>query len=135
MLALGPVLMIRLGPIRAMAISGVGGILRWGAMMFDPTGPLLWLLQASHSLTFVAGHLGAIAFIAAAIPERYGASAQGALSGLAGGILTAMAMLLAAAVYPSLGGMTYGIAAAMSAAGLASTWLLGRWWRGRVLAV
>ena len=135
MLAFGPYLMSRIGPIGALALSGAGGILRWGAMMFDPTGPLLWVLQMGHSLTFVAGHLGAMAFIAAAVPERLGASAQGALMGPGGGVTSALAVLLAAAFYPALGGMTYGIALVMSAAGLGLTMLLGRRWRGRVLAV
>lgn len=135
MLALGRALMDRLGPIGALALSGAGGVLRWGAMAFDPPLAALWGLQALHALTFVAGHLGAIAFISAAVPERYGASAQGAFMGLGGGVLTAAAMLLAAAIYPSSGGVAYLIAAGMSAVGLGLTIWLGRIWRGRVLAV
>lgn len=135
MLIFGPRLMTRVGPIGAMAISGAGGLLRWGAMMLDPTGPVLWLLQAMHSLTFVAGHLGAIAFIAAAVPERYGASAQGAVMGLGGGVLTAVAMAASALIYPLAGGITYAIAAAMSALGLLCVLGLGQRWQGRVLAV
>ncbi|NNU79624.1 MFS transporter [Halovulum dunhuangense] len=135
MTILGPRLMTRLGPIHALAIAAVGGMIRWGAMMFDPGVGWLWALQMLHSASFVAGHLGAIAFIAAAVPERFGGSAQGAFMGLGGGVLTALAMGLSALVYPALGGLTYGIALAMSAAGLWFTLRLGARWGGRVLAV
>jgi PPP family 3-phenylpropionic acid transporter len=135
MLVFGPRLMDRVGPIGALVLSALGGIVRWGVMMTDPTGLWLWVLQIGHSFTFVAGHLGAIAFIAAAVPERYGATAQGAFMGLGGGILTAIAMVLSAILYPTLGGATYGLALAMSAAGLLATLVLSRVWRGRVLAV
>ncbi len=133
MLALGPWLIARLGPVGALAVSGLGGILRWGAMMFDPPLSVLWLLQMLHTASFVAGHLGAIAFISAAVPERFGASAQGAFMGLAGGLLTALGMSLAAVVYPAFGGMTYGIAVVMSAAGLVLALRLGHRWNGREL--
>lgn len=135
MLALGPWLIRRLGPVRALVISGAGGVLRWGVMATDPPADWLWALQALHCLSFVSGHLGAIAFVAAAVPDRYGASAQGAFMGSAGGILAALAMGLSALVYPALGGGTYLIAAAMSATGLALTLLLARRWSGQMLVI
>ncbi|MSU88196.1 MFS transporter [Rhodobacteraceae bacterium 2CG4] len=135
MLLAAPYLLRRIGPIGMMALSGIGGILRWGAMMFDPGVAWLWPLQAMHSLTFVAGHLGAIAFVQAAVPERYGASAQGAYLGLGGGVMTAVGMGLAAVVYPRAGGLTYGIAVAMSAAGLVLILRLRSRWRGAELDI
>ncbi len=134
MLLLGPALIRRLGPVVALMLSGAGGVLRWGIMAFDPPIAWLWGLQAMHTLTFVCGHLGAVAFIAAAVPERYGASAQGAFMGLGGGILTALAMGAAAWAYPSFGGASYWIAAALSAVGLALSLLLARRWQGNKLA-
>ncbi|MEM9779701.1 MAG: MFS transporter [Pseudomonadota bacterium] len=135
MLLFGPALIRRVGPVGALMISGVGGVLRWSIMVFDPPTSWLWGLQAMHTLTFVCGHLGAVAFISAAVPERYGASAQGAFMGLGGGVLTALAMALAAWLYPSLGGGTYAIAAVMSGVGLVLSVGLGRAWHGRELAV
>ena len=67
-------------------------MVRWGAMMADPTGWLLWPLQALHALTFAVGHLGAIAFIARAVPPRYGAAAQGATGAMAVGLALALGM-------------------------------------------
>ena len=107
MVAGGAFLMNRVGAVGSLALSGVGGLVRWGAMMADPTGLLLWPLQALHALTFAAGHLGAMAFIARAVPPRYGAAAQGAAGAMAVGFALALGMALSAAVYPHLGGRTY----------------------------
>jgi PPP family 3-phenylpropionic acid transporter len=135
MAAYGGLLIRRLGAAGAIALSAAAGVLRWSAMAFDPVGPALWALQTLHALSFAAGHLGAIAFIAAAAPERLAAAAQGVFGAVAGGLLTAAAMALAAWVYPIAGGATYGLAAAMSAAGLALALLLRRRWDGGALAV
>jgi PPP family 3-phenylpropionic acid transporter len=72
MLAFGAWATRRLGPVGAMALGGAAGIVRWGVMMFDPNGWLLWPLQSLHALTFALGHLGGIAFIIQAIPPRFG---------------------------------------------------------------
>lgn len=135
MVLAGNLLMNRIGPVRAMLVSGVAGLVRWGTMMADPTGVLLWPLQALHALTFAAGHLGAMAFIARAVPTRYGGAAQGASGAMAAGLVLALGMALAAAVYPALGGGTYVIGVAFSAAGLVATVALARKWDGGALAV
>ena len=124
----------RLGAIPALALSGAAGVLRWGAMMFDPTGSLLWPIQGLHALTFALAHLGAIAFIARAVPDRYAAAAQGATGAMVGGIM-ALAMLLASALYPRLGGLTYGIGVALSLTGTLLALALARRWEGREIAV
>lgn len=125
----------RLGPVWAMALSGAAGVIRWGAMMFDPVGWALWPLQGLHAATFGAGHLGAMAFIAEAVPARYGAAAQGATGSMAVGLLLALGMAAAAALYPMLGGGTYGIGVLLSVAGLTFCALLARRWRGGALPV
>lgn len=125
----------RIGPLAALAACGAAGIVRWSAMMADPTGLVLWPLQATHALTFAIGHIGAMAFIAQAIPPRFGAAAQGAIAATAGGLALALGMVLAAALYPRLGGFTYGIGAAFSALGLGLLLPLARRWRGETLAL
>ncbi|PZQ52228.1 MAG: hypothetical protein DI556_00760 [Rhodovulum sulfidophilum] len=135
MVTIGGALAARLGPVRALGLSGVAGILRWGGMMFDPTGWTLWPLMALHAFTFAAGHLGAMAFITRAVPARFGAAAQGAAAAMAAGLVLALAMAAAALVYPRLGGLTYGIGLAMSVIGLGICVLLGRRWTGQQLAV
>lgn len=134
LLAVGGSTIALLGPIPALALAGAAGVLRWGAMMLDPVGPWLWPIQALHALTFAVAHLGTIAFISRAVPDRF-AAAQGTTSAMAVGAVMALAMLLAAALYPRLGGLTYGIAAALSLAGLVLALLLARRWDGGELAV
>lgn len=134
MLLIGARIVTWLGPVGAIALSAGAGVLRWTAMMFDPGLLTLFPLQILHALTFAAGHLGAIAFIAAAVPDRYNASAQGLFSGFINGILMAAAMALAALLYPKLGGTTYILGTIMSALGLAFCLALKRSWTGlRVL--
>ncbi|WP_316015804.1 MFS transporter [Roseobacter sp. HKCCA0434] len=129
MLVAGTWLVTRFGAVGAIALSAAAGVIRWGLMMTDPTGAVLWAVQALHALTFAAGHLGGIAFIAAAVPERLAASAQGMFSSAIGGILVALGMQAAAWLYPLAGGMTYGLAAVMSAVGLVFALWLGRIWQ------
>ncbi|WP_161863561.1 MFS transporter [Algicella marina] len=134
MLGPGAWLMARLGPVGALAGGAVAGIVRWSLMVFDPTGAMVWVLQSLHAFSFALGHLGAMAFIAAAVPERFGGTAQGAYTGLAGGLLTAAAMGASAALYPIFGGGTYLLAAAMSATGLLLFIGLARRWQGQELS-
>jgi MFS transporter, PPP family, 3-phenylpropionic acid transporter len=135
LLAFGSQAIARLGAIPALVVAGVAGILRWGAMMFDPTGFLLWPIQGLHALTFALAHLGAIAFIVRSVPDRYGSAAQGATSSMAVGGIMALAMLLASALYPRLGGLTYGIGVALSLTGTLLALALARRWDGREIAV
>ncbi|SOH94076.1 MFS transporter, PPP family, 3-phenylpropionic acid transporter [Monaibacterium marinum] len=130
MLLFGTWLIRRFGAVGAITVSAAAGIVRWAIMMTDPSGAMLWVLQGFHSLTFAAGHLGGIAFIAAAVPERLAASAQGMFSSAIGGILVALAMAGAAVIYPMAGGLTYGVSAVMSAIGLIFAIWLGRIWNG-----
>ncbi|MFO1106315.1 MAG: MFS transporter [Amaricoccus sp.] len=135
MVTIGGWVVHRLGAVGALTLSGVAGILRWGLMMTDPTGWLLWPLMAMHALTFAVGHLGAMAFIARAVPQRFGAAAQGAAAAMAAGLILSLGTMAAAALYPTLGGRTYGIGVAMSAIGVLICWWLARAWHGQRLAV
>ncbi len=135
MLTVGTAVVARLGAVGAMVLCGAGGLVRWGAMMTDPTGLWLWPLQGLHILTFAMGHLGAIAFISRAVPDRYAAAAQGATGAMAVGGVMALWMVVAALVYPALGGLTYGIGVVSSALGIAACLWLARRWRGEVVAV
>lgn len=125
----------RLGPVRAMGLGAAAGIVRWTLMAVDPTGFWLWPLQCLHALTFGASHIGAIAFITRAVPDRYSAAAQGAAGAMAAGAAMAGQMALAAWLYPVLGGRTYALGAASSALGLLFCLWLARRWRGEELAV
>ncbi len=125
----------RLGPARALGLAGFAGILRWAVMSFEPRLLALWPVQALHAFTFGLAHLGAMAFVAAAVPPRLQASAQGLYGGGMGGTAIALATLGAGAISAAAGpAAAYWLAAGMSAVALAAAVRLGQVWdHGRIL--
>jgi len=131
MLGPGRHLVARLGPARAVALAALAGVLRWGLMSLTPELALLWPVQGLHALTFGLGHLGAMAFVAAAIPPRLQASAQGLYSGGMGGLAIALATLAAGGLNAVYGAASaWWLAAAMSGLALIAALRLGRIWDG-----
>lgn len=131
MLGPGRVWVARLGPAGALAVAGAAGILRWSLMALSPPLAALWPLQALHALTFAIGHLGAMAFLASAVPPRLAGSAQGLAIGLIGGLTMAAAAFAAAAIVGAAGtGAAYWLSAALSSVALAAALVLRRVWRG-----
>ena len=91
----------------------------------------LWVLQALHAITFALGHLAAIAFVAAAIPPRLVASAQGVTSGILGGGAHAGILFLAAWVIGWAGvGGTYVLASILAGVSAGLALVLARVWHG-----
>lgn len=107
-----------LGPLALMAIGGAGASIRWIAMAFDPPGAALPLLQVLHAASFAATHLGAMGFLARAVPREIAATAQGTLTTVSG-IVMAAATGLSGLVYAVSGSLAYLMMAAMALAGLA----------------
>lgn len=135
MLGPGRALVARLGPARALALAGAAGMLRWGLMSLEPAQALLWPVQALHALTFALAHLGAIAFVAQAVPPRLQASAQGFYGGGVNGLAIALATLAAGWISAAYGlAAAYWLAVAMSAVALAAALRLSRVWDGAALA-
>lgn len=116
----------RIDPAMALALAGLGGLLRWAAMAVDPGLPATVALQVLHAATFGVTHLAALAFIAQAAPPALAASAQGLVSALGGGVGMLLATIGATALYPLYGAGAYGLAAALSAAGALLALRLGR---------
>ncbi|MBY8974336.1 MFS transporter [Rhodobacteraceae bacterium NNCM2] len=124
----------RLGPVRALILAAGAGVVRWGLMVVEPSGPLLWLLQGLHALTFGMALLGTMAFVAAAIPRRLNATAQGISSGLLGGITLALVTLAAGAMAAYLPpGMLYLVAVVPACIALLAALVLRRVWDGGLL--
>ncbi len=135
MLGPGRRLVERIGPARALMAAGAAGVVRWPLMSLAPPEALLWPVQCLHALTFAVGHLGAIAFVAAAVPPRLQASAQGLFAGGLGGAAFALATLAAGRISAAAGpSATYWLAAAMSALALAAALRLARVWDGGMVA-
>lgn len=123
----------RFGPVPLLMMAGVAGVLRWGAMSLDPPLAVLVLVQALHGLTYGAAHLGAIHFIARAVPGRGAGTAQALYSAIGSGLITGAATIAAGQFYPHLGGNTFLVMAALSGAGLAAAIWVHKTWTGSAL--
>ena len=115
-----------LGAAGMIVLGGVGGVVRWSAMAFDPPSAALPLLQGLHALSFAATHLGAMHYLARAAPTRRGATAQGDFVAVQG-IVFAGAMSLAGVLVAAYGSFAYAAMAVAAAAGtLLAALALGR---------
>jgi PPP family 3-phenylpropionic acid transporter len=115
--ALSPRLPAALAPTALLAIGAAGAIVRWTAMAFDPATAALPALQALHAASFGAAHLGAIGFLARAVPKDLAATAQGYVA-TASVIVMASATGLAGLLYAQAGSLAYLMMSAMALAGL-----------------
>jgi MFS transporter, PPP family, 3-phenylpropionic acid transporter len=114
------------GSIGLILLGGLGGVVRWTAMAFDPPTAALPLLQGLHALSFAATHLGTMHYLAQAAPARRGATAQGDLVAVQG-IVFAVAMSLSGGLVEAYGSRAYGAMAAAAAVGAGfAAWALGR---------
>ncbi len=117
-----------LTPTVLLAIGGAGAVLRWGVMAFDPPTGLLLLLQLLHACSFGAAHLGAMAFLARAVPKELAATAQGFVATLSG-LVSAAATVASGLVYAASGSLAYLVMAGMALVGLASALYAGYRWQ------
>ena len=113
------------GAIGMIMLGGIGGVVRWTAMAFDPPTAALPLLQGLHGLSFAATHLGTMHYLAQAVPARRGATAQGDFVAMQG-IVFAGAMSLSGVLVGAYGSLAYAAMAAAAAIGVVSAWLARR---------
>lgn len=130
--AVGARLLKVITPAGLIALGGAAGALRWAVTGADPDLPVLIVMQLLHAFTFGAAHLGAIHFVARAVPTAESATAQSLYAAASIGAGLGLAMLISGPLYDAFGGGAYYAMAAMSAMGCALGLLLGR--RERVSA-
>jgi PPP family 3-phenylpropionic acid transporter len=119
----------RLARLSALGLVGLGaasGLVRWSVMAFDPPLALLVPLQIMHAGTFAATHLGAMSFLARAVPETQSGTAQGLYALVTGGIAMAIATQIAGLAYATHAGRAYIVSALMAAGCLAALAALAR---------
>jgi PPP family 3-phenylpropionic acid transporter len=114
------------GPRLLLLVGATGAAVRW--LVLGATVDLPWLIlaQTLHALTFGATHLGAIHFIARAVPPQLSATAQSLYSAVVMGVAFGAAVLLAGPLYHSFGGGAFLAMSAIAAAGIVAAFLLGR---------
>jgi PPP family 3-phenylpropionic acid transporter len=119
-----------LAPTALLAIGGAGALIRWTVMAFDPPAAVLPLLQLLHAASFGAAHLGAMGFLARAVPRELAATAQGIIATISG-VVSASALALSGLIYATAGSLAYLVMAAMALIGFASALYANRRWRGQ----
>ncbi len=89
---------MRLPPLAMIAVGALAGVVRWSLfpLVHEPAAVLA--MQSLHGFTFGATHLGLVGFIAARIPARRAATAQG-LGGTFVGLVTAGGTLASGPLY------------------------------------
>ena len=110
-------------------------VLRWIILGFDPPFAALLALQILHGITYGASHLGAMQFLARAVPEGSGGTAQALYATVAGALAMSLAMQVAGQVYVVHAGRAYWAMAVIALIALAATLALQRMWRGETLVL
>ena len=121
------------GPVELLATGALAGVARWLIMAFDPPLALLFPLQFLHALTYGATHLGAIHFIARAIPEKRMATAQAFYGATGNGIAMGCATLIAGSLYVWAGSASYIAMSGISLLALIAAVTLASMWSGQQL--
>ncbi|MEM7749146.1 MAG: MFS transporter [Pseudomonadota bacterium] len=121
--AISATLLSRLGNAGMLILGGVGAVVRWTAMAFDPPFWMLLPLQALHALSFAATYLGALGIIQARVPETMAGTAQSIHSAIATGVIMGGVTLLAGAMYADIAATSYLAMASFAFVGV----VLGCW--------
>lgn len=131
----GP-LLARFGAANILMAGAAVSIVRWAAMAFDPPLAMLVPLQILHAVTYGGSHIGAIYFIAGAVPPTMQGSAQALYATIASGVAMGTATLVAGWLYAGAGsGLAYLAMALLSLLALGAGWRLKTIWNGGPLAV
>lgn len=134
LLAFSGAVVRRIGAIELIILGAGASVIRWVAMGFDPPLALLIPLQVLHGVTFGGTHIGAIYFMAKAVPEQYSGTAQALYASVTAGVALGGAMLLAGQLYAEHGGRAYWAMAVLAAIGLGASVALLRAWRSAAVA-
>lgn len=122
----------RFGIAEVLLAGSLGGIVRWTALAFDPSLALLLPLQTLHALSFAATHLGAMHFLAAAVPRQASGTAQSFYATVIG-ISQGTATIVVSSLYPTLAGKTYIAMSVLAVIGCSAALLIARRWNGGIL--
>jgi MFS transporter, PPP family, 3-phenylpropionic acid transporter len=123
----------RLTPVQLILAGGAASVVRWTAMVFNPSLMLLVPLQVLHALSYGAVQLGAVLFIARAVPHAGMGNAQAFYAVIANGLVLGLVGLASGVLYTTLGSTLYALPAVVSLVGTLAALLLLRQWDGGLL--
>jgi PPP family 3-phenylpropionic acid transporter len=118
------------GATRLLLLGGLGCILRWTILAFDPPFVFVVFAQFLHGATFALAHLGAMYFVLKAVPQRLAATAQSLYAVGSNGIVMGLATAACGPLYEAYGGRTYLLMSAMGLIATGFAFWLGRAWHG-----
>ena len=119
-----------LGPVRLLVIGAVSGLVRWSVLAVSPPLEVLLPLQLLHAGTFGAAHLGAMHFVARAVPPHLVGTAQSILAAVTIGVLMSLAQFASGHLFALFGAQGYLLMTACSGFALLAALGLGRIWNG-----
>jgi PPP family 3-phenylpropionic acid transporter len=122
-----------LGPVRLLVLGTACGLLRWSVLALSPPLEVLLPLQLLHAGTFGAAHLGAMHFVARAVPPHLVGTAQSILGAVTIGVLMAGAQFASGHLFASFGAQGYLLMTVLSGVALVASVRLGRAWAGNRL--
>lgn len=111
---LGPRLLARIGPDRALALAALAGALRWAVQAQTSWLPGLVLIQALHGLIFALLHLACLRLIVETVPEQRRATALTVYGTFGLGLASALMLLLSGSLYDHVGAKGFWVMAAVS---------------------
>ncbi len=114
--------LLRLGPARALLLSGAAGIVRWGTAAQTAWFPVMALVEPLHGLTFALLHLVCMDVIGRTVPACLAATAQAFYATVAIGAVAAAVTLMSGPLYQSLGASAFWAMAGMCALALPLAW-------------
>ncbi|MDP1753511.1 MAG: MFS transporter, partial [Reyranella sp.] len=126
-------LLKRLGVCGLIALGLGAGMVRWTAMAFTTELTALVFLQALHSCTFAACHLGAMAFLQRALPATGAAIGQSLYYALGTGAMQALVFQFSGQLYSAYGQHAFLGMVAVSTVGMLALLALTRIWKGGLL--
>jgi PPP family 3-phenylpropionic acid transporter len=122
-----------IGATQLLLFGGIGCVVRWSILAFDPPLALVIFAQLLHGATYALAHLGAMYFIVKAVPPRLSATAQSLYAVMSSGVVMGLATYASGPLYERFGGRTYLLMAAMGLVTVVtSLWLARAWHGGRI---
>ncbi len=122
-----------LKPDTLLAVGAAAAILRWAVMTGDPPLALLVPLQLLHALTYGATHLGAILFVARAVPDHVSGTVQALYATFASGVAMGVATWASGPLYKTYAGGAYAAMVLLAVASLLAALIIrARWNQGTI---
>lgn len=120
----------RFGPGALLVAAAAGGALRWLVLGATTALVPVALAQLLHAATFGCAHLGAIHFLARAVPPGLSARTQGMFAAIAIGLAPGLVTPFSGRLYETAGGGAFLAMAGLSALSALLAWMLARRWNG-----